>query len=209
MKLAWISSIPRRCRRRPLTKSSRPISVPSKMRTGCSSTCGVNPLVLLLALSTGIKQVGRWSVANPNHLDNLVLNFYAEAVENTPLKAAKVLLSLLCADAGWNVIKSSSRGDEAFSRQKLMRAIRAACRDAGCNDIVIPVLVLPKVIESLEKSNRRLKKQFTTGDIHKEVMASFVELEAEPATRRLSKGFRQNGNSYTKKSISLSSLFNA
>ena len=127
-------------------------------------------------------------VANPNHLDNLVLNFYAEAVENTPLKAAKVLLDLMQADARWNVIKSGSRGDEAFSRKKLMFTIRAACRDAGCNDIIVPVLVLPKVIESLEKSNRKLNKQFTTSDIHREVMARFVELEADPAYAKAVEG---------------------
>lgn len=120
-------------------------------------------------------------VANPNYLDNFVLNFYAEAIENIPLKAAKILLDILRADASWKVIKSGDRGDEPFSRQKFMDSIRAACRDAGCNDIVVPVLVLPKVIERLGKSDRKVKKQFTTSDIHREVMASFADLEADPA----------------------------
>ena len=120
-------------------------------------------------------------VANPNHLDNLVLNFYAEAVEDNPLKAANVLLDILNADASWNVIKSGGRGDEPFRRQKLVASIRTACRDAGCNDIVVPVLVLPRVIERLGKSNRKVKEQLTTSDIHREVMASFAELEANPA----------------------------
>lgn len=120
-------------------------------------------------------------VANPNHLDNLVLNFYAEAVEDNPLKAANVLLDILNADASWNVIKSGGRGDEPFRRQKLVASIRTACRDAGYNDIVVPVLVLPRVIERLGKSNRKVKEQLTTSDINKEVLASFAELEADPA----------------------------
>ena len=127
-------------------------------------------------------------VANPNHLDNLVLNFYAEAVEETPLKAAKVLLNLLRADASWKVLKSRGRGDEEFSRQKLIGAIRAACRDAGCNDIIVPVLVLPIVIERLGKSDRRLNKKFSTGDVYKEVMVSFEELEADPDYAQAVKG---------------------
>ena len=130
-------------------------------------------------------------VANPNHLDNLVLNFYAEAVEETPLKAAKVLFDLLCADARWKVIKSRGRSDEEFSRQKLMDAIRAACRDAGRNDIVVPVLVLPKVIERLGKTDRKLNKKFTTSEVHKQVLAIFEELEADPAYSQTVEGISE------------------
>ena len=130
-------------------------------------------------------------VANPNHLDNLVLNFYAEAVEETPLKAAKVLFDLLRADARWKVIKSRGRSDEEFSRQKLMDAIRAACRDAGRNDIVVPVLVLPKVIERLGKTDRKLNKKFTTSEVHKQVLAIFEELEADPAYSQTVEGISE------------------
>ena len=142
-------------------------------------------------------------VANPNYLDNLVLNFYAEAIENTPLKAAKVLLDILRADASWKVIKSGDRGDEPFSRQKFMNSISAACREGGCNDIVIPVLVLPKVLERLGKSDRRIKKQFTTSDIRREVIASFVELEADPAYAHAVEGLSAKWKNWHERKYSL------
>ena len=40
-------------------------------------------------------------VADPNHLRNRTLEFYADAVTDTPLKAANTLLDLLRAEATW------------------------------------------------------------------------------------------------------------
>jgi len=118
-------------------------------------------------------------VADPNHLDSKTLAFYADAVEETPLKAAKVLLDLLRAEAHWSVLKSSGR-NEQFSRQHLMNTIRSACRGAACDDIVGPRLVLSKVIARLNVSSRNLKKQFPTGVLRNEILAVLKELENDP-----------------------------
>ena len=119
-------------------------------------------------------------VADPNHLNSRMLDFYADAVEETPLKAANALLGLLRAEADWSVIKSTERREEAFDRRKLMAAIRAACRAARLDDIVVPRLVMPSVIERLKKSDRRLKKRLATTEIDRQVMATFADMEADP-----------------------------
>ncbi len=58
-------------------------------------------------------------VADPNFLGSRMLDFYADAVEETPLKAANILLNLLRAEADWSVMKFGGREDEPFERRKL------------------------------------------------------------------------------------------
>ena len=118
-------------------------------------------------------------VADPNHLESKTLAFYADAVEDAPLKAAKVLLDLLRAEADWTVLKLSGQ-TEQFNRKKLMNAIRSACRRAECDDIVGPRLVLSKVIARLKESSRSLKKQFPTGVLDSEILEALKELENDP-----------------------------
>ena len=120
-------------------------------------------------------------VADPNHLASRPLEFYADAVVETPLKAANILLDLLRAEADWTVIKSAERGDEPFDRRKLMAAVRGACRSAGRDDIVVPGLIFPAVIDRLKKSDRRIRKQLAAGQIHREALNVLSELEGDPA----------------------------
>ena len=127
-------------------------------------------------------------VADPNHIDNRILNYYADNIQDTPLKAAKVLLKLLRANADWKVMKSGARSDEPFERQKLMEAIRGAFREAECDDLVVPRLVLELVIDQLDKSDRRIKKQFATRDINEKVAKSLKALEANPDYKQAVKG---------------------
>lgn len=127
-------------------------------------------------------------VADPNHINNRILNYYADDILDTPLKAAKVLLKLLRANADWKVTKSGERPDEPFERQKLMKAIRGAFREAECDDLVVPRLVLAQVIDQLDKSNRRIKKQFATRDINEKVAESLKALEADPDYKQAVKG---------------------
>ena len=119
-------------------------------------------------------------VADPNHLKSRMLDFYVDAVKESPLKAARALLDLLRAEADWFVIKSTERDEEPFERRKLMAAIRAACRSAGRDDLVVPRLVLPVVIDRLKKSDRRTRKRFATDDIATEVLATLADLEGDP-----------------------------
>lgn len=118
-------------------------------------------------------------VADPNHLESKTLAFYADAVEDAPLKAAKVLLDLLRAEANWTVLKLSGQS-ERFNRKKLMNAIRSACRRAESDDIVGPRLVLSKVIGRLKESSRSLKNQFPTGVLDNEILEALKELENDP-----------------------------
>lgn len=120
-------------------------------------------------------------VADPNHLGSRPLEFYADAVVDTPLKAANILLDLLRAEAGWTVIKSAERGDEPFDRRKLMAAVRGACRGAGRDDIVVPGIIFPAVIDRLKKSKGRIRKQLAAGQIHREALDALSALEGDPA----------------------------
>ncbi len=128
-------------------------------------------------------------VIDPNRLDNLILNFYADIVEDTPLKAANAMLKLL-RSTDWKVIKSGDRGDEPFDRRKLVASIRKACRAARCDDLIVPRLVMQKVLEHLEKSDRKLKKTIPTGNIDKAIMASLGELEADSVYAEAVKGIK-------------------
>ena len=119
-------------------------------------------------------------VSDPNHLQNRILTFYADAVTETPLKGTKVLLDLLSAESNWSVLKSGQR-EEPFNRHSLMAAIQGACRDARRDDVVIPRLVLPEAIERLRRSERRIRLQFTTATIAETVREVLAELEADSA----------------------------
>ena len=72
-------------------------------------------------------------VSDPNHLQNRILTFYADAVTETPLKGAKALLDLLGAESNWSVLKSGQR-EKPFDRHTLMATIQGACRDARRDD---------------------------------------------------------------------------
>lgn len=118
------------------------------------------------------------AIADPNHLSNATLNFYASAVESTLHKAARALLHILRAESGWSVAKAGERGDERFKREKLAVALRSACRRAKRNSIVTPVLVLPAVIEKLAGNNRQTIK-VTSAQINDAVLHVIREFESK------------------------------
>ncbi len=120
-------------------------------------------------------------VSDPNHLENKMLTFSADAVEEKPLQAAKALWNLLCAERSWRVVKSGKREDQPFERKKIMEAVRAACRDAKRDDIVIPRLVLPRVVEQLHAGDRKVNKSVTTTEIAKSVTDVLKALEDDPS----------------------------
>ena len=107
-------------------------------------------------------------VSDPNHMEHRMLAFFADAVGRTLEQAAKMLLDLLQAESGWQVVKSGGR-PESFRRRKIIEAVRAACREAKRDDVSIPGLVLPIVIERLRASDRRMRKSVTTTDVRKAV----------------------------------------
>lgn len=118
-------------------------------------------------------------VSDPNHLENKMLTFFADAVAEKPLQAAKALWNLLRAEQGWRVVKSGERADQPFECKKIMDAVRAACRDAKRDDILIPRLVLPRVIEHLRAGDRRVNKSVTTTEIAGAVTGALKVLEGD------------------------------
>ncbi len=137
-------------------------------------------------------------VSDPNHLENKMLMFFADAVEETPLQGAKTLWNLLRAERSWRVVKSRGRTEEQFERRKIMESVRMACQAAKRDDIVIPKLVLPRVIEQLRVSDRRVKKSVTTTDIGKAVTDALNQLESDAVHAKAVAGvlnaWRRSGN---------------
>lgn len=121
-------------------------------------------------------------VCDPNRLESGMLNFFADAVADTPLQGAKMLWNLLRAERRWHVNKHGDR-TERFERRKIMEAVRGACRSAGCDDITVPRLVIPEVIERLEHTDRKINESLTTTDIDRVVVDVLRGLEDEPAYR--------------------------
>lgn len=117
------------------------------------------------------------AIADPNHLSNANINFYASAVKSTPSEAAEALLRILRAEAGWIVEKSGGRSDEPFRREKLADALRAVCRRAKRNGIVVPVLVLPKVIESLAEDGMSSSNRVSSSQIDRAVKRVIGEFQ--------------------------------
>lgn len=124
-------------------------------------------------------------VADPNDLRSQVLAFYADELEDTPLKAAKALRDLLRA-ARWRVDKAGDRESESFQRGKLVTSIGAACASAGLDNLVVPRIVLPRVVDRLGR--RKIRDQVTTGAIHKAVRSTFEELAADGSYHSMVKG---------------------
>ena len=127
-------------------------------------------------------------VSDPNHLENKMLTFFADAVEEKPLLAARALWNLLRAERSWHVVKSGAKGNQPFERKKIMDAVRATCREANRDDIVIPRLVLPRVIEQLRAGDRKINKSVTTTEIASAVTAVLTALESEASHSDAVKG---------------------
>ena len=121
-------------------------------------------------------------VCDPNRLGSSMLNFFADAVADTPLRGAKMLWSLLRAERRWHVNKHGGR-TERFERRKIMEAVRGACRSAACDDITVPRLVIPEVIDRLERTDRKINESLTTTDIDRVVVDVLRSLEDEPTYR--------------------------
>lgn len=124
-------------------------------------------------------------VADPNHLRSQVLTFYADALEDHPLKAAAALRGLLRAER-WRVIKFGDRPSEPFERRKLVSAIAAACAAAGRNDVIVPRVALPLVIDRLKR--RKIDDEITTRDIYIAVRRTFEDLTADGGHRSTVEG---------------------
>lgn len=96
-------------------------------------------------------------VANPNWLNSHILAFYADAVTDDPVKAARIMRDILRAESRLTVLKSGGRGEEPFDREKLANAINSVCKSIGTSEIVIARDLLPDIIARLHRSGSQSK----------------------------------------------------
>lgn len=116
-------------------------------------------------------------VADPNHLGSRMLTFYAVGLETNPLKAMNVLRDVLRAER-WHVMKAGDRAPEPFDRRKLAGSIGKACGSAGKDDVVVPRIVLPEVMDRLKGrlKGRKMGDQITSSDIDESVQDALEAL---------------------------------
>ena len=141
-------------------------------------------------------RVGRPVVlADPNFLRHPMLQFYADAVADSTLKAAKTLLGLLRAEAGWQVLKADGR-QEAFARRKIISSVGRVCRRKRKDDIVVPRLVLADMITELDGSDRWVDNAVGSKEIDQTVFRILRrrERKRDPAFAGLAKAWRQRND---------------
>lgn len=115
-------------------------------------------------------------VADPNGLRHKMLEFYADATADHPLRAARRLRDILRAEASWHVLKSGGRR-EPFARRKIRLSVQQLCRQANADDLGVPVVVLSQVMEILAKGDRRIENTISTKDIRDAVLRILKRME--------------------------------
>ena len=115
-------------------------------------------------------------VADPNGLRHRMLEFYADATADNPLRAAKRLREILRAESSWEVLKSGNRR-ERFMRRKIRLSVQQFCRQVNADDIGVPVVVLSQVMEILAKGDRRIENAITTTHISDAVRRVLKRME--------------------------------
>lgn len=141
-------------------------------------------------------------VADPNHLGSRMLAFYAVGLEDHPLKAMNVLRNVLRAES-WHVLKTGGRAPEPFDRRKLVESIGKACGSAGKDDVVVPRIVLPEVMDRLKGrlKGRKMGDQITSSDINESVQDALEALSKNDVHNKSVEGILalwQKGNGTTK-----------
>jgi nucleoside 2-deoxyribosyltransferase len=122
-------------------------------------------------------------VADPNRLNNRMLEFYADAVVRTVGDAVKVLERLLRAERAVIVLKKDG-SERPFDRGVLVESLREVCRRAGRHDIIVPQLVLVRALAELDgRIGRAGQHRVTTTDIERSVAGALAALEASEEHR--------------------------
>ena len=134
-------------------------------------------------------------VADPNHLGSRMLAFYAVGLEDHPLKAMNVLRNVLRAES-WRVLKAGERASEPFDQRKLVESIGKACGSAGKDDVVVPRIVLPKVMDCLKGrlKGRKMGDQITSSDINESVQDALETLGKDDVHKKSVEGILEQWN---------------
>jgi hypothetical protein len=120
------------------------------------------------------------AVVDPNRIGNRILVFYADVVSDREDDALRQLLVLLELQSEIRAVsKKGGRAAEPFQREKLAASIRWACRAAGRDDVIVPTMVVPVVIEKLLVKGV-WEEQVSAAMIRDAVWEVLAELEADP-----------------------------
>ena len=121
------------------------------------------------------------AVVDPNHIGNRILAFYADVVSDREDGAMRHLKTLLEQEQEIRmVVKRSGKPPEPFRRDKLVTSIRHACQTAGRDDVLVPLQVVPRVLELMLEGGRVISGQVTTTEIRNAVWEVLADLEADP-----------------------------
>lgn len=114
---------------------------------------------------------------DPNHLEHAILRGLVapEKPVHSVKEAAARVRTLVQELGGFSVAKKDG-SLEAFDRDKLMRALRLACAEAGVDDLEFPNQILGPVADSLRK--QAANRVLSTGDIKNVVFAQIDRLAA-------------------------------
>ena len=130
-------------------------------------------------------------IADPNHLNNKTLAYYADAVAKTVPESVKRLRALLRSREALNTVVKHSGEEEPFEREKLAESIRTACRAVKRNDILAPAEIVPRVLERLTQATPVRKGTITATQIADAAWGVLAELEADPLRHEHFAGIRE------------------
>lgn len=122
-------------------------------------------------------------IVDRNRLRNRTLAYYADTVVDSVNVGLHAMRDLLRGTTAVVVMKRGG-GEEPFSREKLVRSIRSACRTASLDDIVVPSLVLVGLSKELagRLRTRTVNRHVPSSEIETAVMTTIGALAADPAT---------------------------
>lgn len=120
---------------------------------------------------------------DPNHLEHAILRGLVapEKPVHSMKEAATRVRALVQGLGGFSVAKKDG-SLEPFDRDKLMRALRLACAEAGVDDLEFPNQILGPVADSLRRA--AATRVVSTGDIKNDVFAQIDRLAAETEDRK-------------------------
>lgn len=130
-------------------------------------------------------------VADPNRIGSRMLAYYADAVTADLHEAVKHLRALLRFRPDSTAVVKRDSEREPFDLQKLSGSIRKACRRAACDDLLLPLEVVPLTLRKLARDDARPVREVTTSQIRAAVWDVLAWMESEPERHVPVAGVRQ------------------
>ena len=123
---------------------------------------------------------------DPNFLDHPILAglIAPEKPVRTVAEAAQRVKALISAWGTFQIEKKDG-SLEPFVQEKLVRAVKLACADAGVNDLEFPNQVVRATVEALRPASRT--RVVTTDEVRREVLGALDTVAPTTEGRRLTK----------------------